>query len=345
MPVLNDIIGTADMKEKQSAHREKLFNGIELREMIARWVEPRRVPKTPKVVTDTSDFFKVDYDDVVIFEDRPYFVRNYEREGRFGIDDEPKFWVRRAIDLADGSTKILKMVFHEEFKARVGGITFECVRSPLKEAAILDMVRGHPNFMQGFSVKDSAENIIRIINYIRGTTLADHVLPLGKDHEDYFYNYFPSVLEEFIDLARAIKFLHERGQKHGDIRRDHIIKEKETGVCRWIDFDFNYLHKENMFGYDLFGLGNILIYLAGRGDVTMQRLKEEGAPVFHSLTANDVNIIFNNRLANLKKVYPYIPEAMNIVMLHFSSGANIFYDHIDQLLSDMQEAGSSIGWS
>jgi len=331
------------MKEKQLAGRENLFNEIELREMIARWVEPGRVPKIPRVVTDTSDFFKVDYDDVVIFDNRPYFVRNYEREGRFGIDDEPKFWVRRAIDLADGSTKIIKMVFHEEFKARVGDITFECVRSPLKEAAILDMVRGHPNFMQGFSVKDSAENIIRIINYIRGTTLADHVLTLGKDHEDYFYNYFPAVLDDFIDLARAIKFLHERGQKHGDIRRDHVIKEKDTGVCRWIDFDFNYLHKENMFGYDLFGLGNILIYLTGRGDVTIQRLKEDESRVFHSLTADDMNIIFNNRLANLKKMYPYIPEAMNITLRHFSFGANIFYDHIDQLLSDMKEAEMSIG--
>ncbi len=333
------------MKEKQSSGPESLFSESELREMIARWVEPMKVPKMPRIVTDTSDFFKVEYDDVVILAGRPYFVRNYEREGRFGIDDEPKFWVRRAIDLADGSTKIVKMVFHEEFRARVGDITFECVRSPLKEASILDMVRGHPNFMQGFSVKDSAENIIRVVNYIRGTTLADHVLTLGKNHEDYFYNYFPSVLNDFIDAAKAIKFLHERGQKHGDIRRDHVIREKGTGICRWIDFDFNYLHKENMYGYDLFGLGNILIYLAGWGDVTIQRLKEEGVRVFHGLTIDDMNIIFNNRLANLKKVYPYIPESMNIILRHFSAGANIFYDHIDQLLGDLQETGMSTGSS
>ncbi len=333
------------MKEKQPAGRDNLFSEIELREMIARWVEPAKVPRIPRVVTDTSDFFKVEYDDVVILEGRPYFVRNYEREGRFGIDDEPKFWVRRAIDLADGSTKIIKMVFHEEFSARVGDITFKCVRSPLKEASILDMVRGHPNFMQGFSVKDSAGNIIRVVNYIRGATLADHVLTLGKNHEDYFYNHFPSVLDDFIDLTRAIKFLHDRGQKHGDIRRDHAIREKSTGVCQWIDFDFNYLHKENIFGYDLFGLGNILIYLAGRGDMTIQRMKEEGVRVIRGLTTDDMNIIFNNRLANLKKVYPYIPDAMNITLRHFSAGANIFYDHIDQLIGDMQEAGMSIGSS
>lgn len=168
------------MKENQLTALERYFDGSELRDMISRWVEPHRVPKMPRIVTDTSDFFKVDYDDVVILDNRPYFIRNYEREGRFGIDDEPKFWVRRAIDLADGSTKIIKMVFHEQFKARVGDITFDCVRSPLKEAAILDMVRGQPNFMQGFSVKDSSGNIIRIIEYIKGMTLADHVVQLWE---------------------------------------------------------------------------------------------------------------------------------------------------------------------
>jgi hypothetical protein len=330
------------MKGKVLTGRKERLDEAVLREMISRWVEPNRVPKIPKIVTDTSDFFKVDYDDVVILDNHPYFVRNYEREGRFGIDDEPKFWVRRAIDLADGSTKIIKMVFHERFSARVGDITFDCVRSPLKEAVILDMVKGHPNFMQGFSVKDSFGNIIRIIEFIRGTTLADHVLDLGKDHEDYFHNFFPAVLADYFDLARAIKFLHDRGQKHGDIRRDHVIRETNSGVCRWIDFDFNYLHKENMFGYDLFGLGNVLTYLAGRGDVTCQRLREEDSPICGGLTEDDMNIIFNNRLVNLKKVYPYIPEELNRVLLHFSMGANIFYDTVDELLSDLQEVRDKI---
>ncbi len=325
------------MKKDSLTGQGQLLGEPELRDMISRWVEPHRVPKKPRIVTDTSDFFKVDYDDVVILGNRPYFIRNYEHEGRFGIDDEPKFWVRRAIDLDDGSMKIIKMVFHEQFKAQVGGITFDCVRSPLKEAVILDMVKGHPNFMQGFSVKDLSGNIIRIIDYIRGITFADYALQLGKDHEDYFHNFFPSALRDYIDLTQAIEFLHERGQKHGDIRRDHIIREKDSGVCRWIDFDFNYLHKENMFGYDLFGLGNVLMYLVGRGDVTFQQLREAGAEVFHRITADDMNIIFNNRLANLRKVYPYIPDALNRVLLHFSLGANIFYDQIDQLLTDMQE--------
>jgi len=314
------------MSGKQAANPGTHLSESELKDVIARWAGHDRVPKKLRVINDTSDFFRVDYDDVVVLDDHQYFIRNYEREGRFSIDEQPKFWVRRALDLSDGSVKIIKMVFHERFNARAGDLTFECVRSPKKEAVILDMVRGHPNFMQGFSLNDASGNIVRIIDFIRGKTLADHVLELGKDHEDYFYNYFPAVLDEYVELVNAIRFLHERAQKHGDIRRDHIIRQKETGLCRWIDFDFDYLHKENMFGYDLFGLGNILAYLTGRGDVSVEQLKESGSPVFHQLIADDMNIIFNHRVVNLRKIYPYIPEALNLVLLHFSMGANIFYD-------------------
>jgi len=314
------------------------FSYEEIKERIAHWLEPERVPKKFNIITDTSDFYRVDYDDVVILGEKPYLIRNNEREGRFGIDDQQKYWVKRARDLFDGTVKIIKLVFHEKFQAKVGEIVFDCYRSPKKEARILDLTRGNPLFMQGFSVCDASNNIVRILDFIKGKTLADFVIPLGKDHEDYFYNHLPVLLDEFIDLVKAIRFLHVRGEKHGDIRRDHILKDQETGNFRWIDFDFNYLHTENMFGYDLFGLGNILVYLVGRGDVTIQHLKQEASPVTANLTAEDVNIIFNNRIVNLRKVYPYIPEALNLILLHFSLGANIYYDNTDQFLLDLQEA-------
>jgi len=317
---------------------KKQFGIDDLRDRIARYLGPERVPKQLNVIADTSDFYRVDYDDVVILGDRPYLIRNNEREGRFGIDDQQKYWVKRARDLSDGSVKVIKFVFLERFEAKVGGIVFDCFRSPKKEAKILDLTKGNIRFMQGFSVVDDLGNIIRIIDFIRGKTLADSVLLLGKEYEDYFHNHLPHVLDEFVELVKAIRFLHENGEKHGDIRRDHIIKEAETGTARWIDFDFNYLHKENMYGYDLFGLGNILAYLTGRGDVTVQRLRETASPVFDRLTADDTNIIFNNRVMNLKKVYPFIPESLNIILLHFSNGANTYYDNTDQFLHDLQEA-------
>jgi hypothetical protein len=50
-----------------------------------------------------------------------------------------------------------------------------------------------------------------------------------------------------------------------------------------------------------------------------------------------VNIVFKNRIANLKKIYPYIPESLNRVLMHFSKGANWFYENTDQLLDDLGE--------
>jgi hypothetical protein len=308
-----------------------------IKESIARWLSPERIPKQIRTFTDTSDFFRIDYDDVAILGGRPYLIRNNEREGRFGIDEQQKFWVKRAIDLTDGTIKILKLTFHERFEANVGELRFECFRSPQKEAHILELVKSSGHFMQGFSVRDTGGNIVRILDFIRGKTFADYVLTLGNDHHDYYHNYFPGVLDEYIGLVEAIKFLHEHGEKHGDIRRDHIIKEKETGKCRWIDFDFNYLHKESMFSYDLFGLGNILIYLTGRNDVTVQNLKQENSPAYDHLTREDLNIIFNNRVVNLKKVYPYIHDSLNLILLHYSLGANTFYEDTGQLLDDLYE--------
>jgi hypothetical protein len=334
----------SNMVEK---HMPEVFSEGKLSEdilvrLITGCMGAQSVPKRINILTDTSDFFRVDFDDVLILGGRPYLIRNNEREGRFGIDEQQKFWVKRARDLSDGSVKIIKLVFHERFEAKVGDIVFECFRSPKKEARILDITRGHPRFMQGISINDTSNNIIRVIDFIKGKTLADTILTMGKDHEEYFFDYFPSVLDEYIDLVKAIQFLHQNGEKHGDIRRDHVIRDEDAGLCRWIDFDFNYLHKENMFGYDVYGLGNILAYLAGKGDVTIQQLREKDSPVLMKLGGNDMNIIFNNRLMNLKYVYPYIPDTLNLILLHFTLGANTFYDDTDQFLNDLQEARDAL---
>ena len=55
------------------------------------------------------------------------------------------------------------------------------------------------------------------------------------------------------------------------------------------------------------------------------------------LKLQDRNIVFNHRLANLKKIYSYIPESLNRILLHFSVGANWFYEHVDQLLEDLDQ--------
>jgi hypothetical protein len=314
----------------------------ELLRMIRRWVPRERVPKRVRV-KDTADFFRVEYDDVVVLNGIPYFVRNNEREGRFGLEDEQKFWVKRARNLVTGEINILKWVFKERFQARIGSLVFDCVRSPQKEARILELVRNRPDFMQGKTVLDSAGGQLRILDYIRGRTLAQATLELGGNHEDFFLRYYPALLDEYLLTVEAIRFLHENNEKHGDIRRDHLIKDDATGRYRWIDFDFNYRHGESRFGYDLFGLGNILLFITGRGDITTHRLLAEHADVLDRLTGDDVSIVFHNRVANLKKIYPYIPEKLNRVLMHFSLGAPVYYEETRELLQDLGEARADLG--
>jgi hypothetical protein len=42
-------------------------------------------------------------------------------------------------------------------------------------------------------------------------------------------------------------------------------------------------------------------------------------------------------VANIQKIYPYIPDALNYILLHFSNGANLYYENIRQLLEDLGE--------
>lgn len=310
-----------------------------LRQLAARWSSSHESGHRFKVYRDTSDFFRIEFGDIVILNDTPYLVRHNAKEGRFGLDDEIKFWVKRAIDLTTGQTKIIKLVFYENFVARISDIEFECFRSPKKEARILNLVGDHPNFMHGFSVRDEQGNVVRILDLIYGRTIADHIRELSgsMDHETYFYSYFPEILDHYIECAEAIRFLHERGEKHGDIRRDHILMDRESERCRWIDFDYNFRHRENMYGYDLFGLGNVLMFLVGMGDVLVPNLKASNPHVFSQLYDEDTNIVFNNRVANLIKVFPYIPENLNRILMHFSKSTHVFYDDTLQLLDDLNE--------
>lgn len=321
---------------------DPIISKEEVKALIAGRYGIDSVPEKFKLITDTSDFFQVEYDDVLVLAENLYWVKRYEKEGRFGLDDEPKYWVRRATDLADGSTKIIKLVFHEEFETKIAGVPIRCFRSPKKEARILDLVADHPNFMHGHWVTDSAGNNVRILEFIQGRRLDEIIQQYGTSHEDYFYNYFPGVLDYFIEMTRAIKFLHDHGEKHGDIRRDHILYDRERKINRWIDFDYNYLHGESMWSFDLLGLGNIIMFLAGKGDVLVSDLYYSQRSLYDTLWGEDLNISYKNRVANLKKIYPYIPDSLNLIFLHFSLGARIFYDNIDQMLNDLAAARADV---
>ena len=46
-------------------------------------------------------------------------------------------------------------------------------------------------------------------------------------------------------------------------------------------------------------------------------------------------MLFKNRLANLRKVYPHVPESLNNVLMHFSSASEVFYFTVGELLEDL----------
>jgi len=318
------------------------FDRREIRSRASRWMPNLSDDQPLRIVTDTTEFFEVGFNDVVVLADRPFLVRNNAKEGRFGLDDEVKHWVKRSIALDDNRMKILKLVFYEKFMSRIGDIEFECFRSPKKEARILKLVEKQPNFMHGYAVEDEKRNLVRVVDYIHGRSLPEFVESSNTDHQTYFYETMPEILQGYLECIEGIRFLHAHGEKHGDIRRDHILVDRENGVYRWIDFDYNYRHRENIYGYDLFGLGNVLIYIVGQGDVRLHDLKQQDHPSLSRLHQEDLNIVFHNRVANLAKIYPYIPDKLNRVLLHFSAGARYFYDTTDELLEDLYEAAANL---
>ena len=135
-----------------------------------------------RILEDTTDFYDVNYGDVILLDDVGYLVRGTETEKKFGLEGEPKPWVKSCVDLTTGERKIIKIPFYEEFSCRIEGIKSTCLRNPEKEARILSKVRGHSGFMQGFSRIDSNGNNVRVIERIQGMSLDNVVRSIRMDH-------------------------------------------------------------------------------------------------------------------------------------------------------------------
>jgi hypothetical protein len=233
---------------------------------------------------------------------------------------------------------ILKLEFQETFDIRFGQFSVTCYRSPQKEARILELVRGRSHFMQGKTLVDAAGNLVRVLDPVSGNRL-DKMIHSDSSHQDYFAEELPAILEQFLGCLQGIAFLHNNGFRHGDIRRDHIFIDRTTGVYYWIDFDYDFYLPEKPFALDLYELGNILIYLTGRGDYHLREILADpqlGPSVAESLTPDDFSLLMQTRVVNLQKLFPYIPDSLNNILLHFSSGADIFYERVEELQIDVE---------
>ncbi len=288
-----------------------------------------------KIYTDTSQFMSIDHGDVIALDGLHYLVLRNETERRFGLED-PKYWVKRCQLLETGERKILKLVFYENFPLRIGDFVIRCHRSPEKEARILNLVRHDIRFMQGIACHDAKRNNVRVLDVIQGKRLDLEVEDLPMEHETYFHTEFPAIFEKYLGSVEAISFLHAHYEKHGDIRRDHLWVEYGTGQYRWIDFDYAFDFHENPFGLDIFGLGNILLFITGKGEHTISTLQQAGNIDLGMFTRDDFALMFANRLANLRKLFPYIPKELNNVLMHFSAGTYVFYDSVDEMLEELR---------
>ncbi|MBC8208620.1 MAG: serine/threonine protein kinase [Desulfobulbaceae bacterium] len=300
--------------------------------------------RQPKVYTDTSNFTSIDYGDIIHVDDRYFLITAYAVEGRFGVDDQPKQWVPKVTDLVSGQSLILKLVFHETFSVNIGDFVIPCYRNPEKEARILEYTQGHKRFMQGYCVEDEAGNLVRILDVVRGRRLDKVVYREKCSHEEYFYSCLPAILREFLECAQAITFLHQGGFRHGDIRRDHIYVEFETGLFRWIDFDYDFYLPERPFALDVLELGNLLMFLIARGDYRDRDLLDNHSvdeAVFSDICADDFSLLAKNKIVNLKKIFPYIPTELNDICMHFSRKATVWYDTADEFCVDLEKVVSS----
>ncbi len=301
----------------------------------------RSLRHQPRFFSDTSDFGNIDYGDVIYVDNRYFLITGYTKEGRFGIDDQPKQWVPRVYDLESGQRYIVKLVFHETYNLRLGGLEITCYRSPEKEARVIELTTGNSAFMQGYAALDEVGNLVRILDIVSGKRLDKYIYKLGGNHQEYFENHLHDLLQRFLLSSEAIGLLHNNGLKHGDIRRDHIYVDRDDGHFCWIDFDYDFYLPERPFALDLLGLGSVLLFLIGketfRANAVLQN-PEFGERVFNTLSQEDLALLSQDRIFNLKKIYPYIPDPLNNILLHFSMGARVMYDEVEEFCEDLRRA-------
>ncbi len=279
-----------------------------------------REPALPiEVFEDTSAHMYIRGGSVIRVGGRDYYVMRSMIEARFGIEETPKYWVKHAVDLEDGSHKIVKLVFDEDFTARIGGVRIHLRRSPAKEAAFLEAVRGDGRFMQGFTVADRAGGIVRIIDLIQGKSLFDLVMALGTTHREYYFDVLPDVVVRLLPVMEAMAEAHARGLRHGDIRNDHVWVEESAGRFRWIDFDLEVDYAD----FDEWSMGNILVFVVGKGIHSISDARAD-ARRYPAMTEppgdGDAMAFYRYRVANLRKLFPWVSRDLNDLLVAFSVG-------------------------
>jgi len=322
-------------------------NGHDSSRLISRIYEVSGFTLKPPItlVTDTTEFMRIGHGHVILLEGREFFISGDVYEPRFGLDEQPKFWVKRGYDLDSGRRVIIKFEFYEESAAQFGSFRIPCYRSPEKEGEVLWLVEGDSRFMQGQKFIDDSSNNVRVIDFIHGKSLFETILDMEIDHEEYYYTCLGHLIKKLVGCFEAIQMLHDHDLYHGDIRNDHILIEEGTGEFRWIDFDLcqdvMFDPYSNFTSFDVWSFGNVLQFVVGMGLSTFHDIRTSGklqADIISSLQPADAGAFHHHRLMNLKKIYPYISERLNAILMRFSMGAEDYYWTMSELMEDVCEA-------
>lgn len=170
--------------------------------------------------------------------------RNARPRGCFGLEDEIKFWVKRGRGL-DTEVRLREDPFHERFDAVLGDVTIEC-RPSRKESAPPGTGQGSPALHARLHPARRQDSPIRVLQIIRGKAAPPPSRSLAMDHA-VFFRTEPAAGSTSTHRLRASHRLSARAfgeaWRH---RRDHVIQDAETGLCRWIDFDFFMLLAEHV---------------------------------------------------------------------------------------------------
>ena len=136
------------------------------------------------------------------------------------------------------------------------------------------------------------------------------------------------------DALDAMAWLNRQGERHGDIRNDHLIVDPDTGRLGWIDFDLSVAASD----IDVHCAGNVLLFVVAQGIVTFadaRRLLPPAAP--DPFEPADAALVFSNRVANLRKLYPYLPEGLNELLMRYSVDAPEPFATMDEVVAALDE--------
>ncbi len=50
----------------------------------------------------------------------------------------------------------------------------------------------------------------------------------------------------------------------------------------------------------------------------------------------DCALFFRHRIVNLRKLFPYVPEELNRVLMHYSAASEVYYETVSELLHDLK---------